>query len=66
MLLWSDCLKNSSIKAACIKRNALIIELKDTAEKFKKLDPNSPNIHQYVNINKECEAAEVALKTENH
>ena len=65
MSLWTDCLKNSSIKVAYIKRNAAIIELNDAAEKFKKLDANSPNIRQYVNINKDFEAAELALKTEN-
>ena len=65
MSLWTDCLKNSSIKAAYIKRNAAIIELNDAAEKFKKLDANNPNIRQYVNINKDFEAAELTLKTEN-
>ena len=58
MSLWTDCLKNSTIKVAYIKRNAAIIELNDAAEKFKKFDANSPVICQYVNINKEFEAAE--------
>ena len=66
MSQFSQCLEIKTVKAAYIKRNASVIELNSAASKFNKLDANNPNLRQYAYINKEFEAAEQALKADNH
>ena len=66
MSQFSKCLEIKSVKAAYIKRNASVIELNSAVSKFKNLDVNNPNPRQYAYINKEFEAAEQALKADNH
>ena len=66
MSQFSQCLEIKTVKAAYIKCNASVIELNSAASKFNKLDANNPNLRQYAYINKEFEAAEQALKADNH
>ena len=66
MASFGDCLSNSKVNQAYIRRNAFCMDLNSAISNVCQLDRESPKLRQFITLEKEAESLLGKVKTENN